>query len=1290
MRTSRSMCSFVLLLIMAAVAALGQVYTGSIAGTVKDPSGAVVPDAKITVTDAGKGFKYNATSDASGIFTVSNLPPGTYTETVVSAGFNNYERQGIVIEVAGHVQTNISLQVAAAGQTVTVSEASAPMLQTEDATTGQTLNRTFINNLPLINRAVYDLAFLAPGVSQAPGDAYGAGNGIGNNFVSDGERNAQSDILIDGISTTSYEQNTGFVVPLYTPSVDAVQEFRVQQTNFSAEIGFSAGTVVNVVTRSGTNQFHGSAYEFWRNDILNANSFNNNVSGVARPSYHWNDFGGTLGGPIKKDRLFFFYDYEGKRTVTPSTTSVGVPDAAERQGNFGELCGDVGGHFNSSGLCVNSSGAALRSGQLFDPWSATNSNSFTDAYGTQVLFTGSCAAGANCLSNGGGSGGVRQAYIPYNNLQAYASTAANLPSYITPGVPGNLLNPSAMKIIQNFPLPNAGGTPGTTSYNPYDNYFGSAPDGSSNDQYDIKLDARLTDKDQMSVRFSTTWSSGLSGGNIFNNVWDSNTQGTNKGVAYSTSLNYTHTLSPTTLLSFTAGYDHSWSHTLGIAALYPGYSDAAYGLPTSLGTTSGFLAPPAFTMSGYSAENGNANIGGQPWSGLLYGSDVLHMLGSVAHTAGNHDLHIGAEMRVHRINFTQYGIPGGLYGFGSAGTSEYGGVGGDSMASFLTGVATGWSAYEIPASPATQNLQYAGFIQDNWHVNDRLTLNLGLRYDIDMPRTERYNRMSFFDPSAPSPIAGLVPASACFFCSNTNQGSLEYVGQNGYGRSPYKPYYGGIGPRFGFAYRFIKDTTIRGGYGIYYDPSKYGAAGTGSGAAGFLGYDEQTSFSNWTGSGNILPALVLGQPVAISPVIGNSQGVYTDLGYNIGGVPVYSNSFDKIPQEQSWSFGIERQLPWNVLIDGEYVGRVGHHLYLGGDTNSLNHITPEGAAVYTSGPTGASAMNATVPIPAALQAAIEKVTAPYSNPYWGGSWQQFDNYLPYPEFGVGSTLWGASGLSNVDPPYANSDYNAFQFKAEKRFSNGLQALFTYTFQKSIDDSSIAGSNVWVDGIAGGTLATIQDPNNLRLERSVSAYNIPQIAQVSFVYALPFGRGKAYGANWNRLIDGVLGGWQVNGIYRWDDGLPLMLYLSGGTSIPTYGSQRPNLPTNLVQSSTVGYEMNYFTNASGAQVQAANVQIAGTLCYNDPWIPCQYSDGTAPRTLPKNRAPGTDNVTASLFKQFPLWSEASKLEFGIESFNLFNHVQWAGPNTTVGSPQFGLITNQANSPRVFQLRAKLYF
>ncbi len=1241
----------VLTYLLLSSAAFGQLYTGNISGAVRDPSGAVIPNATITVTDLSKGFKYSAQSDAGGMFTVKNLPPATYTERVEAPGFTPFERPNIVLEVNGNVNADATMSVASAGQTVTVTESGGTQLQTEDAVTGQTINRQFIQDIPLVGRQLTDLAYLAPGVSPPPGSTYGSvGNNFGNNFVSAGERNAQSDILIDGISSTSYEQNTGFVTPLYLPSIEAVQTFRIEQSNFSAEIGFSAGTVINLVTQSGTNQFHGELYDFFRNTVLDANDFFSNRAGIPRSPFKFNNFGGTIGGPILKNKLFFFFDYDGTRQISPGTPgSIGVPTAAERTGNFGELCGDKGGTFNGAGLC------SVATGQLWDPYSAVQNNTY-------------------------GNGGLRTSYIPFNNMTTYASAGNPLAPSITPNVAGNLINPITQKVMSYFPLPNQGGIPGTASYNPYANYYATTSNVANNNQYDIKLDNRFSDNDQLSIRFSQQWGNSQIG-NLFGNALDPYTQGPTTGITYSGAVNYTHIFTPATLLTATAGYDHNWAHTVGNAANFPSTTIESLGFSPQVAAQllqSGFNGLPAFRLSQYSQANGNAAIGGQPFSGLLYGRDVYHFLASVSHTAGNHELHMGGEYRVHRINFAQFGEPNGLFSFNQGGTSQYQQYGGDSMATFLTGFANDWSAYELTATPATQNLQFGGFVQDNWHVNERLTLNLGVRYDVDHPRTERFNNMSYFDPNAPSPLAGVpgVPAT----------GSFEYVSANQ--RNPYQTAWGAVGPRVGFAYRAGEKNTVRGGYGIFYDPSKYGAAGTSSGGAGFQGFDQQTSFSNYNNSFNWVPNLIVGQPLGIQPRAGKSQGVNTQLGNQLNGIPVYT--FSQLPSEQTWSFGIERQLGFGVLLDAEYVGRKGTHLYFGGDTYALNHLSESTADSFRANP---GAFNVFVPTPTALTNAIKARTPAYSNGFWGGTWPAYDAYLPYPQYPL--NIYGSSGLQNVDPPTANSIYNAFQLRIEKRMSHGLQALFTYTNQKSIDDSSVAGSNVYINGYSGSTLATIQDPNNLKAERSLSQFDISQIIQLTALYELPYGHGKQFGGNSNWFMNGVFGGWQVNAIYRWDTGQPLILGLNGGVSLPTYGGQRPNLPTRLQLSGVVGPDANYFSNAAGAQ--ASPVAIAepngytGPVCYSDPWYPCQYADGNAPRTLPNLRAPGTNNLTASIFKSFPLgFREGARLEFRAEAFNLFNRVQFAAPAMTVGQQNFGQITSQANAPREAQLALKLYF
>src|SRR5882762_8080888 len=287
--------------------ASGQLYTGSISGTVKDPSGAVIVGAKMTVVDSEKGFSFNAVTDSQGHYLVRQLPPGKYNVSARAPNFKGQEQEGIEVAVNANLSVDFSMAVGAADISVEV-QSRGVQLQTQDAVTGQVIDRQFVNDLPLVGRGVLDLAYLTPGITEVDTDCQGC---MANNFISNGSRNATADILLDGVSSTNFEQNSGILAPTYVPSVDAVQEFKVQQSNFSAEFGFTGATVVNVLTRSGTNQFHGTLYEFLRNDKLDANDWFN--AGNPKPPLRLNDFGGTVGGPIWKKKTFFFFDYEGRR-----------------------------------------------------------------------------------------------------------------------------------------------------------------------------------------------------------------------------------------------------------------------------------------------------------------------------------------------------------------------------------------------------------------------------------------------------------------------------------------------------------------------------------------------------------------------------------------------------------------------------------------------------------------------------------------------------------------------------------------------------------------------------------------------------------------------------------------------------------------------------------------------------------------------------------------------------------------------------------------------------------------
>lgn len=1222
----RSTVRLSLFFLLTAVLASAQIYTGSVTGVVQDPSGAVIPNAAVSLTSTARNYVYPTTSDGTGRYVLRSLPPGSYRIRVEATGFSAFERDNIILDVNGNVQVNATLQVSASGETITVNDATAPLLQTQDSVTGQTVNQVFISNLPLVGRNAFDLAFLSPGVGQPASATYGQTMQL-NNFTSNGSRNSMADVLMDGVSVNSYENNSGVQIPLYTPPVEAIEEFRLQQSNFSAEIGFSSGTIVNIVLKSGTNNFHGSAYEFLRNNKLNANDFFANAAGQSLPALHWNDFGGTIGGPIRKDKTFFFFDYDGNRASSPSNVSVGVPSAAMRGGDFGEVCGRKGGTFDSLGMC------SVADGQIWDPYSGTYDPS----------------SGAV----------VRQNFIPFNNIGTYQSPGnpGAVPFFgALANKPGNLIDHVGQKLINYMPLPNV--NVGTAAYNPYANWFGTGANTSSMNSFDLKIDHRFTDNDLVTLKLSRAWGS-TAAPNLYGNEADSYSYGTSRGINQVAALNYTRTLNPRTVLSLSLGYVHNWTNTTGLADQYPGVNPVdTLGMPPYI-AQSGINQFPSiqFGNGGYNMELWGAQpVGGMGWALVHNGMETAHVLGSVSHMFGSHELKAGGEMRRHRTNFLQAGAPAGIYAFSTAGTSHdsYGNGGGDPYAGLLMGYDDSWGEYEMPLLPSTQNYQFGGFVQDNWRVNSKLTLNLGVRYDIDMPRTERYNRMSYFDPNAPSPIAGKVSSADCPGCADLH-GAMEFVGVGGNPRTQYKTNYGGIGPRFGFAYRLFDNTTLRGGYGMFYEPTVAGAAGTGAG--GFEGFQQLTFPMAFQPGNTGVPFSFLRNPFPPNgnPILlpkGAAAGPGFELGYSPSGPIPYWN---QLPREQTWSFGIERQLRGGILVDAEYVGRKGTHLYCSGCSN-LTALSPDIAAAYRANP---AYFNETLPSPFA------GLVDPTSN--LGSYVSRWQLYRPFPQY---------DGVGTASPPWASSIYHAFQLRVEKRFSHGLQFLATYTNSKSIDDSSIVSGNVtWQGGIDTG----IQDPNNRRLERSLSNFDLSQTAQFSFVYQIPYGHKMHWGANSNAIVNGILGGWQVNGMYRWDTGMPILLSLANGANVPTYGGQRPNF--------------------TGAPIRIADDYRSTLQYFVDPGMggsnfavtPPAFTDGNAPRVMPNLRRPSTDNLSASLFKNFPLgFREGAALQVRAEAFNALNHVQFCGPATSIGEGNFGTITCQANAPRQIQLGMKLTF
>jgi hypothetical protein len=1197
----------------------GQGYFGTLSGNITDPSGALVPGAKVTLVDQQKGYQFATTSDSSGRYVFTTLPPGLYTVSSEREGFEKTVRTNVTLNVSENVTANLGLKVATSKQSVDV-ESQAQNLQTEDAVTGQVVNRRFINDLPLVDRYVLDFVALAPGVSNMS-DTNSTGD-TGTNFASNGSRGANADILMDGASITNFEPNGGITAVTYTPSAEAVEEFKVQQTNFSAEYGFSGSAIVNMITRSGTNSFHGSGYDFIRNKITDANNWFNNEFGVPIAPVHRNNYGGTVGGPIIKNKTFFFFDWDGTRSSNLGTYQAGVPSAAERTGDFGEVCGANGGTFDSAGLC------SVNAGQIYDPYSGT--------YQTPA---------------NGPAGAYRSAYIPFNNLAAYTSsgnTNLNGTPYQLPVAQGNLIDPVAQKMMKLFPMPNIAGG------NIYDNWIGSGASASASDQFDIKIDHRFGDKNTLSAKYSRGKSS-YTPFNCFKNFTDPCGSGPNQGAAHLFAINDTHTFSPTLILNVTLGFSRGSEEIDAYNKSLNQNPLGTLGFPSYL-QTNGFLGVPAtFIGSGYYSA-GFTSIGQDPYGNYHQGQDTGQLTGVLTKIHGKHELKFGAEGRVHQQNYIQTNAPVGYLNFNSLGSSQCPNpditqCGGDGMASFMMGQLMGGGAYyQVQFEPASESFQYAGFVQDNWKVTPRLTLNLGLRYDVNLPRTERDNRMNWFDPNVVSPL--VVPGLGTLHGGEVFDSASI--------RSDWKTDWKDFQPRFGFAWRVDDKTVIRGGYGIYYGQTRSGANGLLS--YGSQGFTQSTSAITTYQNDGATPWLHLSNPFPNGLILppGSSLGLLNDVGYGAIG-PLRTAAAAQTPYEQSWSIGFQREVTSNLAVSVQYVGKKGTHLYFAGN-NNLDVLGPQVEQMTPTqiGNLGNYVTNPFAPVLTGSYYANSSLTSP--------TVQAYQLMLPFPQF---------TGVASDEPPSANSIYNGLQIVVEKRYSSGLQLSANYTWSKSIDDSSTFDTNVaWLaNGPNSGS--NIQDPNRAYLERSLSTFDIPQQLKFEYSYDLPFGRGRTFFKKMPRALDLIVGGWKTAGVWTIHDGFPLQFtVVNGGTPIWTYGPQRPNLlgTPKFSGGAESNWINNYFANPNVFQA------------------PDPYTLGNAPRTVGSVRSPFFFSTNLSILKEFGLSAshEQMKFEVRLEAQNAFNHPVFGTPDTYVGDPNFGVVSYTSVGPRQCQLALKLMF
>ena len=1138
--------------LLAAIPVCSQTITASLEGDVKDSSGASVPGAHVQVINADTGVVTRLESGPDGRFMAASLQPGPYSVVVEAPGFKKVDRTGIVLQVTQAARIDLILEVGLVTETIEIS-GRASLLEGTTAALGQTIENKSITNLPLNQRNPYALVFLSPGVIGSVQPQFNQAN-----ISINGGRPGANEILADGIPSSPPLVNPiqGFTV---YPSVDAVQEFRVQTNSYSAEFGRTSGGIINLVYKSGTNQLHGSAYEFLRNSKLDANGYFANQRGLPLTNFKRNQFGASAGGPVYipklyngRNRTFFFFNYEGLRERSQSNLTTTVPTELQRSGDFSKT--------------INSAGNQV---VIYDPTTTTAA----------------------------GTGYVRTAF---------------------PGnvIPSSRIDPVARNVVKYYPLPNRtpdnlGGTnnlalPGTAPTNSY--------------AYDIKGDENINDRNRFFIRFShRNFDQGIA--NRFpSEIAVAQGDSYQPQISNNAAFDYTFSLKPTFLIDFRYGFGRT---LLQFSPRSAGFDPATLGFPSYLNANSDALYFPTFAPTGYLSLGATSFFRHNAfethnWS--LNNSKVLT----------GHLLKFGFEARLVRVNNSEIADTMGNFTFDKTLTqgpnpNAATAVAGDGIATLLLGSGGGVQTRCFKCV-STQSTYWAWYFADDWKIGRKLTLNLGLRYELEIPRHERYNRVNVFDPNVASPLAG--PSGL-----PNLKGGLVFAGVNGVSAQQFPADTNNFAPRLGFAYQAAQNTVLRGGAGIFYAPSLRAAGGT----VGNFGYRADTTFVG--SQDGLRPTNYLRNPFpdGFTPVVGNSQGLMTAVGSVIS-ASLQGDSV--VPYSENWSFNVQQQLKGDFMVEVGYVGSHALHLTQSGEgTANLNQLTADQLKLGT-----------------ALQQQVK-------NPFYGLITSGALATATVPQSFL---LRAFPQFTTVNPLYwtgASSIYHSLQIKIEKRFANGLSLLASYTDAKLIDDFSII-SNV-------GRNANIQNIYDRKNERAISSNDIAQNFVASFVYTLPFGRGRLIGGSMHRLLDAFVGGWQMNGILRFQGGQPLALSTTNTS----------NSGNNILRPNSTGVS----AKLPGSVKDRLN-RYFDTKAFTQP---APFTFGNVGRTLPDVRGPGLKNLDFSLFKNFKLVERLS-LQFRAEAFNLTNTPSFSLPNQNFNAVAFGQITGTDNAARQIQFGLKLLF
>ena len=1166
-----------LLLALLAVFAFGKVEaqatSGTAVGAVTDSTQSAVVGAHVTLTNSGTGDKRTATTNSTGGYQFVNVAPGTYKIDVEAAGFKHYTQINVTIQVGSSTRVDAALQVGEVTQSIEVSTESV-QLETQQATVGHVVEGRAVTEMPLNGRNVLNLVALAPGVvplqnvqsSDAATGLRGTFAG-GNYMISGGIPNAGVQFVDGGTINTGYINALAFV-----PSQDAIQEFKVEGNNISPEYGGTENGVVAMVTKGGTNQFHGSVFEYLRNTVLNANTFFGNRAGLARPPFIQNQYGATVGGPIKSDKIFFFGSWQGVRETIGTTTTYTVPTVAQRNAL-------TTGDFSSI------------STQLKDP------GTFDATYTT---FT-PAASGKT---------------FPGNQI------------------PVSRIDPTSKAMLNWWAIPQTAATS--------NNYTANLINHPQIDQYLGRIDWEVSTKQRFFGRYlyQKVGANGAPPYGYMPNIRNNNSS------AHQAVFGDDYTFNATTILNMRLAFLR-WV-SLQIPACAP--CDIAFtGWPAATITAMNHPSTgiPLVNVTGYSANGGASQT-------IPIADENYALSGTVTKILGRHTLKFGGEWRRQPNNYgqTQNGsVEAFTFGSPSSGFT------GNAWANYALGIPS--STIELTADfPATMQYYAGAFINDNFQMNNKLSINLGGRWEYPGFWSERHDRQTVFLPDASNSFS--PPGTPL-------KGDVALVATAAYpGRTNQNPHWTLFSPRAGFAYSLTPRNVIRGGFGIVIAP------------IAILEQNAQPYNSPVNTARTIVPTST--QPVnafhnpfpnGILEPVGRSATYNQDviMGQTVDAALPYQPA----TYTMQWNISFQHDFGHQTVAEVAYVGLKGVHLQPPGGGNNhglgLDELDPK---YWVCGNDSSQPqcnghkLNDSVANPFSGLVANNRPYIPATSSIGGKTTTYGQLLRPYPQY-----------VNIYNPAAANfyTFYNGLQAKVQKRLGQGGNVLVSYTF---------ANVNGTADGttlFTGTQTGYMQDFVNVRNEVSQLTFNIPQLLTGSYVVDLPFGKGRHFLSTQGAFVDKVVGGWGLNGITTYRSGYPLVMTAQTTNILENLwvgGVIRPNFAAGCDKNSTP------YSSAYDKVNQWFN-----TSCFTQP---DNYALGNEPRVDPVVRGQGVANWDFSLFKGTSI-GDRINVQFRAEVFNAFNRVQFGLPNAaccSASNQNFGKVSTQQNNPRQYQFALKTTF